>query len=66
MGIGPTLKRLEERDLVRHKEPYWAIGDADHLSTYAAMESTISAIEARYGSENPEDWLDNSEPVDDT
>ncbi|MDZ7850701.1 MAG: helix-turn-helix domain-containing protein [Halodesulfurarchaeum sp.] len=63
-SIGPTLKRLEERDLVRHKEPYWAIGETEHLSTYAAMESTISAIESRYGSENPKDWLDNSESVE--
>ena len=63
-SIGPTLKRLEERGLVRHKAPYWAIGDAENLATYAAMESTIAAIEERYGSENAEDWLEHAEPVD--
>ena len=26
-SVGPTLSRLEERGLVRHKSPYWAITD---------------------------------------
>lgn len=64
-SVGPTLKRLEEHDLVRHKEPYWAIGDPEHLSQAAGMESTLTAIEGRYGPEDPEDWLENAEPVDD-
>jgi len=65
-SVGPTLNRLEEHGLVRHKEPYWAIGDPDQLSSYAAMESTITAIEERLGSEDPDDWLGNAEPVNDT
>jgi hypothetical protein len=26
-SVGPTLSRLQERGLVRHKSPYWAITD---------------------------------------
>lgn len=63
-SVGPTLKRLEERELVRHKEPYWAIGHDDHLATYAGMRSSIDAIEERFGPEDPADWLMNAEPID--
>lgn len=64
-SVGPTLARLEERGLVRHKAPYWSIGHGDHLATYAGMRSTTEAIEERFGPEDPDDWLENAEPVDD-
>lgn len=61
-----TLKRLEQRGLVRHKAPYWAIGHDDHLATYAGMQSTVEAIEERLETEDPDDWLANAEPVDES
>lgn len=64
-SVGPTLARLEERGLVRHKAPYWAIGHEEDLAIYAGMHSTIEAIEERFGPEDPDDWLQNAEPVDD-
>jgi predicted transcriptional regulator len=64
-SVGPTLARLEKRGLVRHKPPYWALGHDDHLATYAGMHSTIEAIEERFGPEDPDDWLQNAEPVED-
>jgi predicted transcriptional regulator len=64
-SVGPTLARLEERELVRHKAPYWSIGHGDHLATYAGMRSTIEATEERFGPENPDDWLEAAEPVND-
>ena len=64
-SIGPTLSRLEKRGLVQHKAPYWALGHEDHLATYARMHSTIEAIEERFGSEDPDDSLQNAEPVED-
>jgi len=63
-SVGPTLQRLEERELVRHKAPYWSIGHGDHLSMYAGGRSTVEAIEERIGPEDPDDWLENAEPVD--
>lgn len=63
-SVGPTLQRLRERDLVAHKEPYWAIGDAEALATYAGMRSTIVSIEERYGPEDPADWLSDTDALD--
>lgn len=50
---------------MRHKEPYWAIGRVEDLAVYAGMESSIEAIEDRFGPEDPDDWLENAESVDD-
>ena len=46
-SVGPTLQRLEERELVRHKAPYWSIGHGDHRSVYADSRLTVKAIEER-------------------
>lgn len=55
-SVGTTLARLEERDLVRHKEPYWAIGDDDRLAAYEGMLHSLEGIEDRYGDDNWEGW----------
>jgi hypothetical protein len=31
----------------------------------AGMQSTVEAIEERFGSEDPDDWLMNAEPIND-
>lgn len=64
-SVGPTLQRLEKRDLVRHKEPYWAVGDERELAYYGQLRSSIAAVDSRLGSEDPEDWLDDAESIDD-
>lgn len=55
-SVGTTLVRLEERELARHKEPYWAIGDDDRLGAYAAMIHGLDAAEDRFGDEDWGDW----------
>lgn len=55
-SVGTTLTRLEERELVRHKKPYWAIGDDDRLGAYAAMIHGLDAMEDRFGDEDWGDW----------
>lgn len=52
-SVGTTLTRLLDRDLVSHKEPYWAIGDDDRLATYSAM---LHGLEAAAGA--ADDWGD--------
>lgn len=52
-SVGTTLSRLRERDLVRHKEPYWAIGDDDRLGAYSAMKHGLETAEDR-----EDDWGD--------
>lgn len=61
-SVGATLARLEDRGLVRHKEPYWAIGDDDRLGAYAAMLHGLEAAADRFGEEDWGDW--QAEAVD--
>lgn len=42
-SVGPTLQRLEDRDLVRHREPYWAIATGDRIAAYEAMLHSMAA-----------------------
>lgn len=43
-SVGTTLRRLEERELVRHKEPYWAI-DTAGLEAHEAILRSLKAVE---------------------
>lgn len=51
-SVGPTLQRLHERGLVRHREPYWAAADDDRIAAYERMLRGMAAV--------PEDdaWAD--------
>ena len=55
-SVGKTLQRLEERQLVRHAEPYWAIGDDDRIGAYLGlgMLSSLDAVVEREGTEDDE------------
>ncbi len=55
-SVGTTLLRLRERELVRHKEPYWAIGADDRLAAYAGMLHGLAAAGDRFGNEDWGDW----------
>lgn len=55
-SVGTTLGRLHENQLVRHKEPYWAIGDDDRLGAYGAMIRGLDAAADRFGDEDWGEW----------
>lgn len=55
-SVGTTLSRLYDRDLVRHKQPYWAIGDDDRLAVYGAMIQGVTNATERFGEEEWGDW----------
>lgn len=55
-SVGKTLQRLEERQLVRHAEPYWAIGEQDRVGAYLSMVSSLESIGDREGVEDYEEW----------
>ena len=59
-SVGPTLQRLANRDLVRHSEPYWAIGDDDRVGTYVGMLGSIETVDDRYGVESWEEWREHA------
>ena len=62
-SISVVLARLEDRNLVRHKGNYWALGEDEAVAAYTSMlESTRSANE-RFGEEDMYEWLEHA--VDD-
>lgn len=59
-SIHPVLKRLEDRDLVRHKERYWAItDDLDLLRSLTQYELVTRTMNELYGAENPDEWAEH-------
>jgi len=56
-SIHPVLNRLEERGLVRHREPYWAVGDFDAVRDAMAFSSTADFLDETLGPESREEWL---------
>lgn len=56
-SIHPVLNRLEERGLVRHREPYWAIGDLEAVRDALVVSSTAEYLDQTLGTESREEWL---------
>lgn len=56
-SIHPVLNRLEERELVRHREPYWAIGDLETVRDAAVFQSTAAFLDDELGPESRDEWL---------
>ena len=65
-SIGTVLKRLREKNLVRHKGDYWAITDDDQrlqgLTQYRLTTETATEL---HGEEDPEEWIPHI-PEDET
>ena len=59
-SVGVTLTRLESRELVRHKEPDWAIGLDDRLAAYASMLHGLDAADDRLGDGDWGDWRETA------
>lgn len=59
-SVGKTLQRLEERQLVRHAEPYWAFGEDDRVGAYVASLDSLRTIEEREGTEDWAAWEDGA------
>jgi len=56
-SIHPVLNRLEDSGLVRHREPYWAVGDLDAVREARALSSTVEFLDDTLGPESREEWL---------
>jgi predicted transcriptional regulator len=55
-SIGTVLRRLEEKNLVRHKGDYWAIGDEERVRDAYRLHQTMEHIDDQYGAEDVEEW----------
>ena len=66
-SVRTTLASLEARDLVRHREPYWAIGLEDRLGVYEGMLEGMEAMKDRHGDDDWTGWEEmavDPRPVD--
>ncbi|QLH76722.1 MarR family transcriptional regulator [Halosimplex rubrum] len=54
--VSSVLNRLKTRDLVRHKRPYWAIGDPKRLREASATSDSLAALNDRLGTEDMDEW----------
>jgi hypothetical protein len=64
-SIHPVLRRLANRDLVRHRAPYWAAGDLESIRDAAVFSSTSAFLDDELGPESRAAWLDTSRDGDD-
>ena len=55
-SVGVVLSRLEDRELVRHRGEYWAVGDADDVETTLTALAGSRALSERLGPEDPDEW----------
>ncbi len=54
-AVSAILSRLKERDLVRHKRPYWAItDDKEHLQSAYRLHRHHETADDQYGEERLE------------
>lgn len=59
-SVRGTLKRLEDRGLVRHAEPFWAIGDDDRLAAVTGTMLSLKAVGDRYSDDEFDGWDENA------
>lgn len=63
-SIHPVLTRLEDRGLVRHKEPYWIVGDREAVQDAFVFHSSAQFLDRELGSESRGEWLTAATPTD--
>lgn len=59
-SVRGTLKRLEDKGLVRHAEPFWAIGDDDRLAGVTGTMLSLKATGDRYSDDEFEGWEESA------
>ena len=59
-SVGTVLRRLEDRDLVRHKGDYWAIGEEDSIRRASEFRRVLEDLDDRFGHENLDEWRNHA------
>ena len=60
--MGPTLKRLEEHGLVKHRDRFWAIVDAEHAVASAGLHgaATANELDDGFSDDDVEAWMETA------
>ncbi|WP_226039631.1 helix-turn-helix domain-containing protein [Natrinema sp. DC36] len=56
--VSAVLSRLKERDLVRHKPPYWAAGDPERVRSAIDLRRSLDTLNEQLGTEDMDAWRD--------
>lgn len=68
-SVGPTLKRLEERGFVEHRDRFWTIADAEHATISAGLHGTTTAdeIDGGFSDDDVDTWMETAvDPIDES
>lgn len=57
-AVSAVLSRLKERGLVRHKPPYWTVGDERRLAAATDLGRSLDVLDERLGTEDMDEWRD--------
>lgn len=55
-AVSSVLARLKQRDVVRHKSPYWALGDESRVRAAANFGDSLDALNEHLGAEDMTAW----------
>lgn len=55
-AVSAVLSRLKERNLVRHKPPYWAAGDPERIRSAVDLSRSLETLDDQLGAEDMDAW----------
>lgn len=58
--VSSVLNRLKDRQLVRHKSPYWALGNRERVRRAYDFSDTLDALNEQLGEEDMDEWRENA------
>lgn len=56
--VSAVLSRLKQRGLVRHKPPYWAVGDPERVRASMSFARDVETFDEQFGGEDMDEWRD--------
>lgn len=61
-SVGPSLKRLEERGLLEHRDRYWTVMDTEHAVTSAGLlgAASANAVDGGFSDEDINRWMETA------
>ncbi|MDQ2051169.1 helix-turn-helix domain-containing protein [Natronolimnohabitans sp. A-GB9] len=55
-AVSAVLSRLKDRNLVRHKPPYWAAGERQRIRSAFDFGRSLDALNEQLGTEDMDAW----------
>ena len=65
--MGPTLNRLEEHWLVKHRDRFWTIADVEHAVASAGLHGAATAeeLDGGFSDDDIKTWMETAvDPIE--